>query len=219
MGRPREHDEATRERLLAAAERLSAAKGFDAITVRAVAEEAATTTRAVYALFGSKEGLERALHHAMFTRLRDLEQGRRRRENPRDDLLELALAYRRWAVERPERYALAMHRFVGKGARPRSEEGLAVSREALDELVQAVHRCHDAGLLGAEAALTACGYTPKRILTGGGSDANAFHAKGFTVTNLANGTERNHETSERVSQIALEGMLDVTFALLDELAG
>ena len=151
MGRPREHDEATRERLLAAAERLSAAKGFDAITVRAVAEEAATTTRAVYALFGSKEGLERALHHAMFTRLRDLEQGRRRRENPRDDLLELALAYRRWAVERPERYALAMHRFVGKGARPRSEEGLAVSREALDELVQTVHRCHDAGLLGVEA--------------------------------------------------------------------
>ena len=151
MGRPKEHDEATRERLLAAAERLSAAKGFDAITVRAVAEEAATTTRAVYALFGSKEGLERALHHAMFTRLRDLEQGRRRRENPRDDLLELALAYRRWAVERPERYALAMHRFLGKGARPRSEEGLAVSRQALDELVQAVHRCHDAGLLGAEA--------------------------------------------------------------------
>jgi AcrR family transcriptional regulator len=151
MGRPREHDEATRERLLSAAERLSATKGFDAITVRAVAEEAATTTRAVYALFGSKEGLEHALHHAMFTRLRDLEQGRRRCDDPRDDLLELAMAYRRWAVERPERYALAMHRFVGKGARARSEEGLAVSREALDELVQAVRRCHDAGLLGVEA--------------------------------------------------------------------
>jgi tripeptide aminopeptidase len=74
------------------------------------------------------------------------------------------------------------------------------------------------GIVAAEAALTACGYTPKRILTGGGSDANAFHAKGFTVTNLANGTERNHENTERVSQVALEGMLDVTFALLDELA-
>ena len=36
---------------------------------------------------------------------------------------------------------------------------------------------------------------------------------------LANGTEHNHETTERVSQAALEGMLDVTFALLDELAG
>jgi len=74
------------------------------------------------------------------------------------------------------------------------------------------------GIVAAEAALTSCGYTPKRVLTGGGSDANAFHAKGLTVTNLANGTERNHETTERVSQVALEGMLDVTFTLLDELA-
>jgi tripeptide aminopeptidase len=75
------------------------------------------------------------------------------------------------------------------------------------------------GIVAAEAALSACGYTPRRIVTGGGSDANAFHAKGLTVINLANGTERNHETTERVSQVALEGMLDVTFALLDELAG
>ena len=79
-------------------------------------------------------------------------------------------------------------------------------------------RPSDPGIVAAEAALTACGYTTKRIHTGGGSDANAFHAKGFTVTNLANGTERNHETTERVSQVALEGMLDVTFALLDALA-
>ena len=74
------------------------------------------------------------------------------------------------------------------------------------------------GVVAAEAALRACGYTPRRILTGGGSDANAFEAKGFPCTNIANGTERNHETTERVSQAALEGMLDVTFALLDELA-
>jgi AcrR family transcriptional regulator len=152
MGRPKEHDDATRERLLQAAERLSATKGFDAVTVRAVAQEADTSTRAVYALFGSKEGLEQALHRAMFTRLRDLERARRRPEDPRADLLELARAYRRWAVERPERYAIAMHRFVGQAARPRSEEGLAVSREALDELVQAVRRCHDAGLLLIDAA-------------------------------------------------------------------
>ena len=70
----------------------------------------------------------------------------------------------------------------------------------------------------AEAALRACGYTPNRILTGGGSDANVFEARGLPCTNLANGTERNHEPGERVSQAALEGMLDVTFALLDELS-
>jgi AcrR family transcriptional regulator len=145
MGRPKEHDEATRERLLLSAERISATKGFDALTVRAVAQQAATTTRAVYALFGSKDGLEQALHQAMYTRLRDLERARRRSEDPRADLLELALAYRRWAVERPERYAAAIHR-LGE-PRPASEEGIAVSREALDELRHAVLRCHDAGLL------------------------------------------------------------------------
>ena len=76
----------------------------------------------------------------------------------------------------------------------------------------------DPGVVAAEAALRSLGYTPKRILTGGGSDANAFAAAGLSVTNIANGTERNHQSSERVSQAALEGMLDVTFVLLDELA-
>jgi tripeptide aminopeptidase len=81
------------------------------------------------------------------------------------------------------------------------------------------HKTSAPSVVAAEAALRACGYTPRRILTGGGSDANAFEAKGFPCTNLANGTERNHETTERVSQAALEGMLDVSFALLDELGG
>ena len=70
-------------------------------------------------------------------------------------------------------------------------------------------------VLAAEEALRACGYTPERRPTGGGSDANAFEAGGFHCTNLANGTERNHEPDERVSVAALEGMLDVTYALLD----
>jgi AcrR family transcriptional regulator len=147
MGRPKEHDEATRERLLDAAERLSAKYGWDALTVRGIAEGAGTSTRAVYALFGSKQGLEQALHEVMFTRLRDLMQGRERSDDPRQDVLNLSLAYRRWATERPERYALAMHRFVGKRRRPRSPEGVAVSRAALQELRDSVQRAHDAGVL------------------------------------------------------------------------
>jgi tripeptide aminopeptidase len=70
----------------------------------------------------------------------------------------------------------------------------------------------------AEAALRACGYEPRRIATGGGSDANALELAGFSCVNLANGTERNHEPTERVSVAALEGMLDVVLALLDEAA-
>src|SRR5204863_5582733 len=70
----------------------------------------------------------------------------------------------------------------------------------------------------AEAALRACGYEPQRIHTGGGSDANALEVGGIPCVNLANGTERNHEPTERVSIAALESMLDVALALLDEAA-
>ncbi len=70
----------------------------------------------------------------------------------------------------------------------------------------------------AERALSSCGYEPRHIVTGGGSDANAFEAGGFTCANLANGTERNHQPDERVSIDALEGMFEVAFALVDEAA-
>jgi len=80
------------------------------------------------------------------------------------------------------------------------------------------HRPQDEGVLAAEAALTACGYEPRRVVSGGGSDANALQAAGFTCVNVANGTERAHESGERVAVAALEGMLDVAYALLDELA-
>ena len=68
----------------------------------------------------------------------------------------------------------------------------------------------------AEEALRSCGYEPKHILTGGASDANAFRAAGFACANLADGTERNHEPTERISTDALEGMLDVAIALIEE---
>lgn len=90
---------------------------------------------------------------------------------------------------------------------------------AVERLFQAYrHRPDAPQVVVAEAALRRCGHAPRRIVTGGASDANAFEAVGFPCTNLANGTERNHEPTERVSVAALEGMLDVTRALLDEAA-
>lgn len=70
----------------------------------------------------------------------------------------------------------------------------------------------------AERALSACGYQARQIVTGGGSDANAFEASGFPCLNLANGTERNHEPDERVSADALEGMLEVAITLVEDAA-
>ena len=78
------------------------------------------------------------------------------------------------------------------------------------------HRPGSPALAAAEAALRACGYAPERVQSGGGSDVNAFEVAGLHCVNLANGTERAHEPTERVAVAALEGMLDVLFALVDE---
>ena len=61
VGRPREHDQRTAAALLAAGERAVTEGGLEALSVRGVAADAATTTRAVYSLFGSRDGLIVAL--------------------------------------------------------------------------------------------------------------------------------------------------------------
>jgi tripeptide aminopeptidase len=64
-------------------------------------------------------------------------------------------------------------------------------------------------------ALRKLGYEPSLRSSGGGADANAFRVNGFACTNLANGTERPHERTERVSFEALEANLDLMLALID----
>ncbi|MEX0992386.1 MAG: M20/M25/M40 family metallo-hydrolase [Solirubrobacterales bacterium] len=66
----------------------------------------------------------------------------------------------------------------------------------------------------AVAALSDCGIDPVLRSTGGGSDAHAFQARGFSCMNVANGTERNHTADERVGAAALEGMLDVALRIV-----
>ncbi len=73
-------------------------------------------------------------------------------------------------------------------------------------------------LAAAERALRACGYEPRPILSGGASDANSFEAAGLPCTCLADGTERNHEPGERINAQALEELLEIGIALIDEAA-
>jgi tripeptide aminopeptidase len=80
------------------------------------------------------------------------------------------------------------------------------------------HRPGSPAVAAAEQALRAVGYEPRHVPTGGGADANALEAAGFHCVCLANGTERAHEPTERVSFAALEGMLEVTYALADAAA-
>jgi acetylornithine deacetylase/succinyl-diaminopimelate desuccinylase-like protein len=70
----------------------------------------------------------------------------------------------------------------------------------------------------ASQALDAVGIEPRPIATGGGSDANAFHARGLECLNVANGTEAAHQPDERVSVHALETMLDVALGIVEHSA-
>jgi tripeptide aminopeptidase len=68
-------------------------------------------------------------------------------------------------------------------------------------------------------ALRRLGYEPTLRSSGGGADANVFRRAGFPCTNLANGTERAHQRTERVSGEALEANLDLMLSLIDEAGG
>ena len=99
MGRPREHDESTEAALLAADEQAIAAGGAEALAVRGVAKEVGTTTRAVYSLFGSKNGLIAALGVRAFDFLRAELDTLPATDDPAADLVEVGLVFRRLSTE------------------------------------------------------------------------------------------------------------------------
>ena len=147
MGRPREHDEHTRAALLAAAEQIVADGGPAALSVRAVADAAGTTTRAVYSLFGSKEGLlveslARDAFEFLFIEIGELEET----DDPVADLIDVGvIAFRGLVREHPALYRIAFQRVVpGLDAGP---ELVATRQKAWNQLVAKVERLEAAGLL------------------------------------------------------------------------
>jgi tripeptide aminopeptidase len=67
----------------------------------------------------------------------------------------------------------------------------------------------------AHAALERTGYTPSYGLSGGAADANIFNERGLACLNLANGMQDIHTPDERITVDDLEGMVEVTLALVD----
>ena len=65
----------------------------------------------------------------------------------------------------------------------------------------------------AREALSACGYEPREVATGGGSDANALILQGYEALLLANGTEANHTPAESVAAARLVENVQVCDAL------
>jgi AcrR family transcriptional regulator len=146
VGRPREHDEQTRLALIAAAERLVAVGGPDALSVRAVAHDADTTTRAVYSLFGSRAGLVDALAQRAFEILRAGLDELPETDDPVADLLEVGTGvFRRFTHEHPSLFRIAFQRIVpGLRAGPELTEA---RQRTLSRLQARIQRLDDAGFL------------------------------------------------------------------------
>lgn len=138
VGRPREHDQRTAAALLAASERAVTEGGLEALSVRGIAAEAATTTRAVYSLFGSRDGLIAALgahtYELLGTTLERLPQT----ADPQADMVEAGLMFRRFALEHPALFSIGIQRTLTSDLWPQfrsaANDALAVLSERLSRL-------------------------------------------------------------------------------------
>jgi AcrR family transcriptional regulator len=101
--RPATYDKDTREALLVAAGRILAGEGAAQLTMRRLAGEVGATTSAIYALFGSKQEVVRAMYREGFEHLTRLE-AEVDQADPVARIRALAYAYRRAALDRPHLY-------------------------------------------------------------------------------------------------------------------
>jgi len=145
VGRPKEHDQHTAAALLAAGEREVQENGLQALSVRRVAADAGTTTRAVYSLFGSKDGLIVALAAHAYELLRAGLEELPETTDPQGDLVEAGLVFRRFAADHPSLFSIGIQRTL-----PSSElwpRFRAVAGDALAVLTQRLNRLQDMKLL------------------------------------------------------------------------
>jgi AcrR family transcriptional regulator len=147
MGRPREHDDRTAAALLEAAERRVETAGLPGLSVRGVAEDVGTTTRAVYSLFGSKDGLLAALGARAFQMLGATVKAQPLTGDPVVDLVEAGVSgFRRFVMGHPALFRIGVQQALAP-----SEMAVAFNTaraEALAELESKLTRLNKAGLLG-----------------------------------------------------------------------
>ncbi len=135
MGRPREHDERTAAALLGAAERIIGEEGLPALSVRGLADAVGTSTRAVYSLFGSKDGLVIALGSQAFNMLKAAMDALPVTDDPTQDLIEAGVAvFRGFTLAHPALFGIG---FLQKGVPP------SIAYEFWDAQVAALARLHD----------------------------------------------------------------------------
>lgn len=109
VGRPKEHDARTGIALLDAAERIVDRDGVGALSVRGLADDVGTTTRAIYSVFGSKGALIVALGARAFDLLAAGLDTLPATDDPGADLVEAGVGvFRRLVVEHPSLFKVGV---------------------------------------------------------------------------------------------------------------
>lgn len=145
MARPKLHDDVLRIRLLDTAGALLTTEGPNALSLRRLAAEAGTSTSAVYALFGGKPGILRALFVEAFTRFAAHLDAVTPSDDPLADLVALGHAYRVSALANPHLYAVMFGTPV-PGFEPTPED-YSHAEATFATLLDAVRRAGAAKLL------------------------------------------------------------------------
>lgn len=144
MARPRIHDHSTAETLLDSATALLREGGPGAVSVRAVADAAGISFRAVYAVFGSKQALIDALAERGYRSLAGRIATPEPTGDPRADLVRAgAVGFREFALGEPEMFRLTFEQVSAEVLhRPQVSRAAYASYQALETWVR---RAREAG--------------------------------------------------------------------------
>jgi AcrR family transcriptional regulator len=192
MGRPKEHDTETGETLLDTCEQIIQTDGMAGLSVRRVADQAGTTTRAVYAVFGSKQGLVVALGKRAFDLLGRAMDELPASNDPARDLVDAGvLVFRTMTVDHPALFKIGIqHRDVPVHL---AEQFRSAARSALGRLHSRFERLREHNALGGRSIHEA---------------ACQFHAlcEGLAALEMRGSLPPGHE--ERMWREALSALID-----------
>lgn len=148
MPRSKERTPELRRRILDTAIDVLAADGVGALTTRRVARQAGTSPPAIYELFDDKAGLVRELFYEGFRRLRTAYTELDTTDDPRADLAATVHAFRAFAADNPNFFAVMFNRPFGQFAPGGDERSVGDATRRF--LVDRVRRCVDAGELAGD---------------------------------------------------------------------
>lgn len=148
MPRPKQRTPELRDRLITAAVAVLEEEGVGGLTTRKVAHDAATSTPAVYELFGDKAGLVRGVFFEGFRLLGERLDALRSGADPRRDLLRVVAVLRRFIADNPVLAEVMFSRPFADFDPGRDE--LAAGARVRRCIESRVRRCMEAGVLAGD---------------------------------------------------------------------